>query len=72
MQRDRAKLFTVEQPQKAELGLADPRRISQHGLEHGLQFAGELEMSLSTSLVAVAGTGGDQTSTFPRFQYKAF
>ena len=32
--------FSVEQPQRAELGLADARRIFQHGLEDRLQLAG--------------------------------
>ena len=39
--------------QYAELGLAEPRRILQHGVEHRLQLAGRARDDLSTSEVAV-------------------
>src|SRR5262249_3371055 len=32
--------FPLPQVQHAELGLAEPRRVRQYGLEHGLQVAG--------------------------------
>ena len=37
---DASKRVALEQVQIAELGLADARRVLQHGLEHRLQLAG--------------------------------
>ena len=37
----------------AKVGLADARRVREHGVEHGLSSPGELEMTCSTSEVAV-------------------
>ena len=39
MQRDRSEAITLAELQNAELGLADARRVLQHGLEHRLQLA---------------------------------
>ena len=47
------------QKQYAELGVADARRIFQHGVEHRLQSPGEQLMTLSTSEVAVCCCSGD-------------
>ena len=38
--RDCAEGIALAKKQGAELGLADARRVLQHGLEHGLQLAG--------------------------------
>ena len=40
MQRNDAKCISLAEIQIAELGLADARRVLQHGLEHRLQLAG--------------------------------
>ena len=37
--RDSTKGITFEEPKMAKLGVADARRIFQHGLEHRLQIA---------------------------------
>ena len=39
MQRNGAKCVCLGAKQYAELGLAEPRRVRQHGLEHRLQLA---------------------------------
>src|SRR5215472_6824299 len=39
MHRDPAKGISVAQKQKSELGLAEPCRVRQYGLEHGLKLA---------------------------------
>ena len=46
----------------AELGLADARRVLQHGLEHRLQLAGRAEMTCSTSEVAVCCSSASESS----------
>jgi hypothetical protein len=38
--RRQGKILAVEPEQRAELGLADARRVLQHSLEYWLQFAG--------------------------------
>src|SRR5262245_52832750 len=40
MQRNGTKRVPLGAKQYAELGLAEPRRVCQHGLEHRLQLAG--------------------------------
>jgi len=40
MHRESAKVVSLAQKQKSELGLTKPRRVRQYGVEHGLQVAG--------------------------------
>src|SRR5262249_14160864 len=53
MYRDRAKGTSLAQPQKTELGLAEPCSVRQYGLEHGLKLARRTLMTCRTSKLAV-------------------
>ena len=48
--------------QHAEGGFADAHRVLQHGLEHRLQLAGRLEITCSTSEVAVCCSNASESS----------
>ena len=56
----------LEQPERAELGSADARRVLQHRLEHGSNSPGELEMTCSTSDVAVCCCSDSRNSLSSR------
>ena len=67
MHGDRSKRIAVAQPDRAELGLAEPRRVLQHRLEHRLQArrANEL-MTCNTSAVAVCCCSDSRSSLSSR------
>ena len=60
--RDRAETVALGKPQNAELGAADARGIVQHGLNTGSSSPGELEMTRSTSEVAVCCSSASESS----------
>ena len=62
MQRNGAKCICLGAKQYAELGLAEPRRVRQYCLEHGLQLAGEPEMMRSASAVAACCSHASDSS----------
>ena len=50
--RNGAEGIRFAEKQRAELGLANPRRILEYGLEYRLKLTGELEITFSTSELA--------------------
>ena len=46
-------VVAFEKHQTAKLGIANPGGVLEHGVEHRAKFAGRVEMTLSTSEVAV-------------------
>ena len=60
---DGAKEISLAQEQTAERGLADADCILQHGIEHGLNSPGELEMTFRTSEVAVCCSSASERSS---------
>ena len=63
MQRDYAESIPVAEEQRAESGVADARRVRQHGLNTGSSSPGELEMTCSTSEVAVCCSSASVSSS---------
>ena len=62
MHRDVPKGISFAQPKMAEFGAANPHRILQHGIEHRRKLTGELEITFSTSEVAVCCSSASSRS----------
>ena len=60
--RRHPEVISFVKEQRTELRLADTRRILQHGPEHGSSSPGELEMTWSTSEVAVCCCSDSRSS----------